>query len=109
MKPSLNPTLRRRNRKPLHADWWTKTLAGLVLGFSLALALCGLFAWVGPGGIAAPQKVQFVMWIMAPLWMLTFSLVYLFRSGTQALRWLLTANLIAYALLLGVRALFDAL
>jgi hypothetical protein len=100
---------RNQNRKPLHADWWAKTLAGLVLGFTLALALCGLFAWLGPGGIDAPQKVQFIMWMITPMWMLIFSFCYFLRSGKQALLWLLAANVIAYALLIKVRATFGAL
>lgn len=99
------------NRKPerasIGADWWSKTLAGALLGFTLALALAGLFAWVGPGGIGAPQKNQFVMWLIAPLWMAIFSLVYLLRSGARALLWLGGANLLAYALLFAARALLE--
>lgn len=86
----------------IRADWWSKTLAGAVLGWTLALALCGLFAWLGPDGIAAPQKSQFVMWMIAPVWMLIFSLVYLFRSGARAALWLGAGNLVAYALLFTV-------
>lgn len=86
-------------RKPMLADWWSKTIAGLVLGFGLGLAMAGLLAWYGPGGIGAPDKTQFVMWSITPVWMLVFSLCYLFRSGAQAWRWLGAANLIAYGLL----------
>ncbi|MFZ6875166.1 hypothetical protein ACO0LF_24130 [Undibacterium sp. Di27W] len=92
-----------RAAKTLQADWWTKTLSGLVLGFTLALALSGLFAWLGPGGIAAPQKVQFVMWLIAPIWMLILSLIYLVRSGVRALTGLLLANVLAYVLLFLVK------
>ena len=88
-----------QKKSPIQADWWTKTCAGAILGLTLALALSGLFAWFGPGGLAAPQKVQFVMWIIAPIWMLIFSLVYLFRTGLRALLWLAGINLIAYAIL----------
>lgn len=89
--------------KPMRADWWTKTLSGLVLGFTLALAVSGLFAWLGPGGIAAPQKVQFVMWLITPLWMLILSMIYLVRTGLRALTGLLIANVLAYALLFLVK------
>lgn len=87
----------------IRADWWSKTLAGGVLGATLALALAGLFAWLGPGGIDAREKPQFVMWSIAPLWMIVFSTVYLFRTGLRALLWLGGANLAAYGLLLYVR------
>ena len=87
----------------MKADWWSKTFAGAFLGGTLALALAGLFAWIGPGGIDAPEKVQFVMWMMAPVWMAVFSTVYLFRTGLRAILWLGGANLAAYGLLFYVR------
>ena len=90
-------------KTPIRADWWTKTISGLVLGFTLALAISGLFAWIGPGGIAAPQKVQFVMWLIAPVWMLILSLIYLVRTGVRALTGLLIVNALAYALLFLVK------
>ncbi|MDP1976791.1 hypothetical protein [Undibacterium sp.] len=88
---------------PIRADWWSKTISGLVLGFTLALAISGVFAWIGPGGIAAPQKVQFVMWLITPVWMLILSLIYLVRTGVRALKGLLIANALAYALLFLVK------
>lgn len=84
-------------------DWWSKTFAGAFLGGTLALALAGLFAWIGPGGIAAPEKAQFVMWMMAPAWMVVFSTAYLFRTGLRAMLWLGGANVAAYGLLFYVR------
>lgn len=92
-------------RKPLRMqpDWWRKTLAGVLLGFLLALVTTGLFAWAGPGGIAATDKVQFNMWLLTLLWLLIMSLVYLFRSGNQALLWLGGANLLLWPLFLIVR------
>lgn len=93
----------RTKAQQIQADWWSKTLAGVILGFTLALALTGIFAWVGPGGIDAPQKVQVVMWMIAPLWMILCSTSYFFRTGLSAWLWLLLANLIAYTLLFIVR------
>lgn len=90
-------------KHPIRADWWSKTLAGAILGWTLALAVAGIFAWAGPGGIDAPNKTQFVMWMIAPLWMLVFSLSYLFRSGLRAALWLGAANALAYALLFSLR------
>jgi uncharacterized membrane protein (GlpM family) len=89
----------------IRPDWWSKTFAGAVLGAALALALAGLFAWAGPGGIGAREKAQFGMWSIAPLWMLVFSTVYLFRSGLRAVLWLGGANVAAYSLLFYVRSI----
>ncbi len=91
------------NRPAFRPDWWRKTLAGGLLGYSLSFALVGLFAWVGPGGISAADKVQFNMWMITPLWLLIFSLSYLFRSGNRALCWLGLANLLGFGLLFMVR------
>ncbi|NVD97290.1 hypothetical protein [Massilia sp. BJB1822] len=92
-----------KNKNTIRADWWSKTLAGCILGWTLALAVAGIFAWAGPGGADAPNKTQFVMWMIAPVWMLVFSLSYLFRSGARALLWLGAANALAYALLFSLR------
>ncbi|SFF51664.1 hypothetical protein SAMN05518865_101114 [Duganella sp. CF458] len=88
----------------IRPDWWSKTFAGAVLGGALALALAGLFAWAGPGGIGAGEKAQVVMWSIAPLWMTVFALVYLFRTGLRAGLWLGGANVLAYSLLFYVRS-----
>lgn len=84
-------------------DWWSKTFAGLILGFLLSLALVGIFAWIGPGGINAPEKNQFVMWMITPIWMLILSFIYLCRSGLRAISYLLIANALAYAVFFIVR------
>ncbi|SBV37369.1 conserved membrane hypothetical protein [uncultured Stenotrophomonas sp.] len=84
--------------------WFGKTMAGVVLGFGLALALSGLFAWLGPDGIAGGGgKVQFNMWLMAPVWALVLSFVYLFRDSLRAWLWLGAANALAFAALWCVR------
>lgn len=84
--------------------WFGKTMAGAVLGFGLALALSGLFAWLGPDGIAGGGgKVQFNMWLMAPVWALVLSFVYLFRDSLRAWLWLGAANVLAFAALWYVR------
>ena len=47
----------------IRRDWVSKTSAGVILGFSLAIGLAGLFAWLSPGGLATPNKFQLVMWL----------------------------------------------
>ncbi|WP_221797489.1 hypothetical protein [Oceanobacter mangrovi] len=69
-------------------DWWLKSLVAIVPGFVLALGLAGLFAWWGPGGIDANNKVQFNMWLIAILWLLIINLVFPLRSGWRALQWI---------------------
>ena len=88
----------------MKTDWWSKSLAGIVAGFTLALALAGLFAWVGPGGINAVNKYQLIMWMVTPLWLTAVSLVFLFPSGCHAWAWLGGANVFAWIALVAARA-----
>lgn len=76
--------------------WCCRSLAGTVGGFGLALAVAGIFAWVGPAG---PDKYQLVMWMIVPVWFVVLSASFLFTSGVQAWFWLGGANLLAYACL----------
>jgi len=92
----------------IQPDWWSKTFAGAVLGLTLAFALAGIFAWVGSGGISAANKTQFVMWMISPIWVITFSIVYLFRTGMLAIIWLGLANIIAYSILFSLNGFFTA-
>lgn len=76
---------------------FAKAAAGVICGFLLALGLCGLFAHYGPGGLSAGVgKLQFTMWLMAPLWALIFSFSFLFRDGVRAWGWLGGAALLAF-------------
>jgi hypothetical protein len=81
------------------SDWLSKSLSGSALGFTLAIALAGLFAVAGPGGLDARNKYQFVMWLVAPIWLGVASLVFFFRSGRAAFLWLGGANLLAFGCL----------
>lgn len=78
--------------------WLGKSLAGALLGLLLAFILMAFFAWYGPGGIDARDKVQFNMWMIPLIWLSIFSLTYLFNSSKQA--WLILGglNIVLYSL-----------
>ena len=88
-------------RRPLSSrDWFGKASAGLILGFLLALGAAGLFKMAtGVEETFFSTKGQFAMWMMSPVWALTVSLCFLFRSGLRAWVWLAAANLVLWALL----------
>lgn len=90
-------------RRRIQPDWWSKSSAGLICGLFLAVGCVGLFAWLTPGGPQAPDKVQLNMWLIVPLWMTIFSLVFLFHTGRQAWCWLGIGALLTHLLLLWFR------
>lgn len=84
-EPAVKPGGKRIDQKTgRRDDWVLKTLAGLIPGLGIALATAGIFAWAGPGGLHAPNKYQFVMWMIAPIWALIVSLCFLFPTGRDA-------------------------
>lgn len=89
-------------RKTIAHDWLAKTLAGTLLGFTLAIGCAGLF-----NGLAADMPLsvrgQLSMWLTAPVWLGTLSGVYFFRNGLRAWAWLGAANLLAFGILAGLR------
>lgn len=86
--------------------WFGKASAGFVCGFTLAIALTGLFAWFGPGGLMhSSGKTQLNMWLVSPIWVTVLSVCFLFRSGARAWGWLLLANAVCFGLLFAGRAL----
>lgn len=75
-------------------DWLSKSSAGLILGFVIAIAVSSLYGRLGPGGLHwGGAEPQFVMWMVWPIWAGIVSLCFLFRSGLRAWFWLGAAAL----------------
>ncbi|MQP75091.1 hypothetical protein CQ393_04170 [Stenotrophomonas sp. MYb238] len=84
--------------------WFGKTMAGLVLGYALAVALSGVIALLTPGGLGGEGKIQFNMWMIPPLWATVLGFVFLFRDGRRAWSWLGLATVAAFGLLWALKA-----
>jgi len=96
------------NKQLTNKGWLGKVSAAAILGFTLSIALTGLFAWFGPGAIMqGSAKIQLTMWLISPLWGLMIAFCFLFRSGRAAWGWLALANIIAFSLLWGGRELLS--
>lgn len=95
----------RRDKAQIQPHWWSKSLAGIFPALTLSYGLVALFAWYGPGGIDAANKVQVNMWLITPIWLTIFSLVYLFPTGRKAWGWLLAANVLVFGLFALLRGL----
>lgn len=83
-------------------DWLSKTMAGTLLGFTLAIGCAGLFNWLA-ADMPITVRGQLAMWLTAPVWMGVLSGVYFFRCGKRAWAWLGGANLLVFGLLLATR------
>ena len=91
-------------KKPplIQRDWASKTLAGVLLGFTLAIACSRLFSHLN-ADMALAVRAQLAMWMVAPIWLGTLSVCYFFRSGWLAWLWLGGVNLLALAALTMLR------
>ncbi len=91
---SIERDSRRDRPRPVRPDWISKTLAGLLLGFSLANIASGLLM-TRLRDVPLEVSGQLAMWLVPPVWLLALSLVYFFSSGLRAWAWLLGANAVA--------------
>lgn len=93
----MNPTSRIIRR-----DWFSKSLAGSLLGLALAFACSGLLD-LCLSSLPLSVRAQFSMWAIAPVWLAILSACFLFGSGARAWRALALANLLAFCALFAVR------
>lgn len=87
---------------PIRPDWIAKSLAGFLLGFTLAIGCSGLLVASTPT-MAKVIQGQLAMWLVMPVWLGVLGLVFLFASGWRAWLWLGTANLLVYVGLYAAR------
>ncbi|OZI30976.1 hypothetical protein CAL29_23780 [Bordetella genomosp. 10] len=85
----------RRKPAPIRRDWVSKTLAGTLLGLTLAMAASGIYSQFA-ANTPLPIRGQLMMWMVPPIWLGTLSGVYFFTSGARAWLWLGSANAAAF-------------
>lgn len=83
---------------PIRRDWFSKTLAGTLLGFTLAIGCSGLLA-LALSGLAFGTRAQLAMWLVPPVWLGVLSACFMFGSGLRAWLWLGAANLLVFGAL----------
>lgn len=92
----------RTKPQPIRRDWISKTLAGALLGLTLALITSGIYSSLQPG-LALPIRGQLMMWMVTPIWLGTLGGVYFFASGLRAWLWLGGANALALGIFFALR------
>ncbi|AJE99826.1 hypothetical protein [Pandoraea apista] len=83
---------------------WSRTFAGLVLGFFAAMALCGATAYLTPGGW---QTAIIPAIALFPLvWLGLFAVVFASRTAARAWIGLGATTVVAWAALMLARAVW---
>ncbi len=82
-------------------DWLAFSLAAALPGFVLAMALAGVFQYLG--NPLAQDKSQVTMWIVPPLWMAAAGAAFGFRTPRAAWGWLLLASALASLAVVALR------
>ncbi|WGL17575.1 hypothetical protein PVT68_04605 [Microbulbifer bruguierae] len=83
------------------SNWFGKASAGVIAGYLLTIAICGIFSRFGPLEVGSfSAQAQITMWLMAPVWALILSFCFLFQNGWRAWAWLGGANMVLWGILL---------
>ena len=87
----------------IQPDWWTKSFAGAVLGFSLAFALAALITMWGLQSEYRSLAPQLGMWSIPWIWLPFFFVAYFIPRGWQSIVIYLFFNIVAYTLVFWFR------
>ncbi|MFV5492362.1 hypothetical protein [Acinetobacter sp. ASP199] len=87
----------------IQADWWSKSLAGWVLGLSLAIAIASLITILALKHLAPSLAPQIGMWSVPWLYLPLVFIAYFIPKGWQALLIYTVFNAVAYGILFGIR------
>lgn len=90
-------------KQKIQPDWWTKTFAGLFLGFSFASILGSMVFLLSLPHVDRMLAPQLGMWTIPWVWMFMFFFAYLIPKGWQSMVIFAIANAIAYGCLILVR------
>ncbi len=96
------PESKKKKPAPIERDWVSKTLAGMLLGLALGMGASGLYSALNPQ-LALPVRGQIALWLVPPIWLITFGSVYFFQNGRRAWAWLGGANVLVLAAFLMAR------
>ena len=90
-------------QQKIQPDWWSKSLAGWVLGLSLAIAGASFVTLWGLHSLNKALAPQVGMWSLPWLYLPLVFIAYFIPKGWQALLIYSVLNVIAYGILLSIR------
>ncbi len=92
-----------KTKQKMQPDWWSKTLTGLILGFTLATAIATILFLVNVPYVERNTIAQVAMWSIPWVWMLLFFIAYFIPKGWHSLLLYSIANVIAFAIVFYLR------
>ena len=96
--------MKAQNKQKIQPDWWTKTFAGLFLGFSFAAMMGCIVFLLSLPHVDRMLSPQLGMWTIPWVWMPMFFLAYIIPKGWQSVLIFSVANVIAFVCLFLIRA-----
>ena len=90
-------------QQKIQADWWSKSLAGWVLGLSLSIASASLITLWGISHLDKALAPQVGMWSVPWIYLPLVLLAYFIPKGWQSLLIYGVLNVVAYAILFKIR------
>ena len=91
-------------KQKIQPDWWSKSFAGFVLGFMLALLCASLITLWAVQHFSPSLAPQLGMWSIPWIWLPLCFIAYFIPKGWQAIFIFLLLNALAYGALCWMRA-----
>ncbi|SPL70533.1 hypothetical protein [Acinetobacter stercoris] len=80
----------------IHADWLSKTFAGVFLGFAFSVCIAAIVTLLSFGRMEAVLAPQMGMWTIPWIWCPVFFLAYFIPRGWQVIVIYSVATAVAY-------------
>lgn len=92
-------------QQKIQADWWSKSFAGLFLGFTLSLLCASLITLWALKNLSPVLAPQIGMWSVPWLWLPLCFIAYFIPKGWQSIAIFTVLNVVAYSILCWARGL----
>lgn len=90
-------------QQKIQTDWWSKTIAGAILGLSLAIACASLITVWALNSQDPALAPQIGMWSVPCIWLPLFFIAYFIPKGWQVMLMYGVLNIVVYGLVFSIR------
>lgn len=90
-------------QQKIQSDWWSKSFAGLCLGFIFALLCASIITLWAIQNLSPGLAPQLGMWSIPWIWLPVCFIAYFIPRGWQSILILTVVNILAYSILCWLR------